>query len=96
MAEQTIYASVMQTCERLFGAAINRHAFRSLAATLLAVTSPEEALHARSLLGHRQMKTTERYYVRANQLSAARKVAQALQEIRDGMSEVEAEPAEVE
>jgi integrase len=83
MAEETIYASVMSRSQRLFGTALNPHAFRSLAATLLAETSPEDALHARPLLGHRQPQTTEQHYVRANQLNAARKVAQALQEIRD-------------
>lgn len=86
MAEATIYGSVMATSRRLFGAALHPHAFRSLAATLLAETSPADALHARPLLGHRQMGTTARYYVRASQLSAARKVAAALQEIRDGRS----------
>jgi integrase len=83
MAEETIYASVMATSRRLFGTALNPHAFRSLAATLLAETSPEDALHARPLLGHRQPQTTEKHYIRASQLSAGRKVAVALQKIRD-------------
>jgi integrase/recombinase XerD len=83
MAEETIYASVMATSARLFGTALNPHAFRSLSATLLAETSPEDALRARPLLGHRQMGTTQKHYIRASQLSAARKVAAAVQEIRD-------------
>ena len=83
MAYETLYDSVRSTSRRLFGTALNPHAFRSLAATLLAETSPEDALHARPLLGHRQPQTTEKHYVRASQLSAARKVAQALQQIRD-------------
>jgi integrase len=97
MAEETIYASVMATSEHLFGTALNPHAFRSLAATLLAETSPEDALHARPLLGHRQPETTEKHYIRASQLQAARKVAQALQEIRDAQPECAgAGPAELE
>lgn len=102
MAEETIYASVRQTSQRLFGAALNPHAFRTVAATLLAETSPEDALHARPLLGHRQAKTTEKHYVRASQLSAAWKVAEVLQEIRDGDVDAdletmtETESAEVE
>lgn len=83
MAEETIYDRVVQTSERLFGTALNPHAFRTLAATLLAETSPEDALRARPLLGHRQFATTEQFYIRANQLSAARRVADALQRIRD-------------
>jgi integrase len=97
MAEETIYASVMATSKRLFGTALNPHAFRSLAATLLAESSPEDALHARLLLGHRQPETTEKYYIRASQLQAARKVAEALQAIRDAQPErldVEFEEAE--
>jgi len=74
MAEETIYASVMATSAQLFGTALNPHSFRSLAATLLAETSPEDALHARPLLGHRQMETTEKHYIRASQLSAAREL----------------------
>ncbi len=87
IAEETIYSSVMAISQRLFGTALNPHAFRSLAATLLAETSPEDALHARPLLGHRQPKTTEKHYVRASQLHAARKVAEVLQQIRDGEPE---------
>jgi integrase len=90
MAEETIYDSVMSTSRWLFGTALNPHAFRSLAATLLAETSPEDALHARPLLGHRQPQTTEQYYIRASQRQSAWKVAEALQEIRD------ADPEEVE
>ena len=84
MAEETIYESVMSTSARLFGTALNPHAFRSLAATLLAETSPEDARHARPLLGHRQAKTTEQHYIRASQLEAGRRVAEAVQKIRDG------------
>ena len=59
------------------------HAFRSIAATFLAEASPEDALYARPLLGHRQSQTTERYYIRASQIDAARTVTAALRQIRD-------------
>ena len=83
MAYETIYSRVMLTTGRLFGTPINPHGFRSLAATWLAENSPEDALQARPLLGHRQMATTEKYYVRASQLGAAQNVSAALQAIRD-------------
>lgn len=83
MAYETIYDRVRLTTQRLFGTALNPHAFRTIAATLLAETSPEDALHARSLLGHRKPTTTEQHYIRASQLEAARKVTAALQAIRD-------------
>jgi integrase len=84
MAMETIYMRVMKRSLELFGVALNPHAFRSIAATFLAESSPEDALYARPLLGHRQPETTERYYIRASQIDAARKVSTALRRIRDG------------
>lgn len=83
MAEETIYMRVIKRTRELFGVAINPHAFRTIAATFLAESSPEDALYARPLLGHRQQQTTERYYIRASQIKAARTVSTALCDIRD-------------
>ena len=83
MAKETIYMRVIKRTRELFGMAINPHAFRSIAATFLAESSPEDALYARPLLGHRQPETTERYYIRASQIDAARIVSTALRQIRD-------------
>ena len=83
MAAQTIYQRVVKRSRELFGMPINPHAFRSIAATFLAEASPEDALYARPLLGHRQQQTTERYYIRASQIDAARTVSTALRAIRD-------------
>ncbi len=83
MAPNTIYQRVVKRSRELFGVAINPHAFRSIAATFLAEASPEDALYARPLLGHRQSQTTERYYIRASQIDAARTVSTALRGIRD-------------
>jgi integrase len=83
MAEITIYNAVIARTRALFGTAVAPHAFRTIAATFLSESSPEDALHARPLLGHRQPETTERYYVRASQLEAARSVSAALRAVRD-------------
>ncbi len=83
MAAETIYMRVIKRTRELFGVAINPHAFRSIAATFLAESSPTDALYARPLLGHRQSQTTERYYIRASQIDAARTVSTALRGIRD-------------
>ncbi len=83
MAEETIYMRVMKRTRELFGVGLNPHAFRTIAATFLAESSPEDALYARPLLGHRQPETTERYYIRASQIAAARTVSAALRGIRD-------------
>jgi len=83
MAKETIYMRVIKRTRELFGVGLNPHAFRSIAATFLAESSPEDALYARPLLGHRQQQTTERYYIRASQIDAARIVSTALRGIRD-------------
>ncbi len=84
MAEITVYNAIMRITKALFGEAINPHAFRTIAATFLADSSPQDALHARPLLGHRQFETTETYYIRALQIEASRKLADAIREVRNG------------
>jgi integrase/recombinase XerD len=84
LAENTIYQNLMHQTRIVFGEAINPHAFRTIAATFFAETSPADALRARPLLGHRDAKTTERHYISANQIEASRKVSKAIEEIRRG------------
>lgn len=82
LAPNTIYQAIMRETQQLLGIAINPHSFRSIAATTLAESSAEDALHARPLLGHRLHGTTEAHYVRARQREASRKVSAVLSEIR--------------
>lgn len=60
------------------GVAIWPHLLRDYAATSLSTESPAAALSAASLLGHRNFSTTEKYYIRANQLEASRKINAAV------------------
>jgi integrase len=83
MARETLYDRVRMRSRDLFGVALSPHAFRGLAATALAESSPEDALYARPLLGHGQPETTERHYIRASQLKAARAISTALRQIRN-------------
>ncbi len=78
LSENTIYQTVMRLTDELFGVRINPHSFRSIAATTLAVSSADDALHARPLLGHRLPETTAKHYIKARQLDASRKVSAAL------------------
>nr|WP_245218966.1 site-specific integrase [Rubellimicrobium aerolatum] len=94
MAYETIYSRVTMATARLFETTLSPHAFRTLAATLLAETSPEDSLHTRPLLGHRQFATTEQFYIRASQLRAAQNVSQALLAIRDGEEALKPEETE--
>ena len=78
MAMQTIHCCIIQTTTALLGVPINPHLLRDCAATMLSSLSPEAALATSALLGHRSFATTERYYIRANQLDAGRKVSAVL------------------
>jgi site-specific recombinase XerD len=82
LSPEAIYGRIRGTSERLLGVAINPHLLRDCAATSLSTVSPAAALSAAALLGHRQFATTERYYIRANQLEAGRTINAMLATIR--------------
>jgi integrase len=84
LTPHSIYLRIMLVSERLLGVAINPHLLRDCAATSLATVSPAAALSAAALLGHRSFATTERYYIRANQLDAGRAINAILADIRSG------------
>jgi integrase len=81
LAENTLYQRIVALTDRLFGAPISPHQFRSIAATFLAETSASDSLRARPLLGHRSGETTAAHYIRASSIEASRNVAAALVEI---------------
>jgi site-specific recombinase XerD len=74
----SVYQRIVFLTEKLFGHPINPHLLRDCAATTLSTRSVDDALSAAPLLGHRSFATTERYYIRANQLEASRSIANAL------------------
>jgi integrase/recombinase XerD len=74
-----VWTAITRITRELFGKEINPHLLRDCAATTLATESLNAAMAARGLLGHRHIKTTEKYYVHAQQLQASRKVNCALQ-----------------
>lgn len=79
---QAIYGRIMIASRRLLGIGINPHLLRDCAATSLATVSPAAARAATALLGHRQFATTERHYIRANQLDANRTLNTVLSAIK--------------
>jgi len=82
LAPQSVYGRIMLVSRRLLGVAINPHLLRDCAATSLASLSPAAALSAAALLGHQSFATTERHYIRANQLEAGRVVNAILADVR--------------
>jgi integrase len=61
-----------------FGRATNPHMFRDAAATSFSIHSPESVLAAADLLGHKGFRHTQKHYIRAGGVEAARLLAQAL------------------
>lgn len=78
----SIYGRIILVTKRLLGVGINPHLLRDCAATSLSTESPAAARSAAALLGHRYFSTTERYYVRANQLDASRTINATLTAIK--------------
>ena len=70
LTQHSVYLRFIYITKRLLGSPINPHLLRDCAATTLSTKSPDDALTAAALLGHRNFGTTERYYIRANQLEA--------------------------
>ena len=87
LAQHSVYMRFTYITSRLFGSPINPHLLRDCAATTLSTKSPDDALTAAALLGHRNFRTTERYYIRANQLEASRQVGMLIDRIRSGAME---------
>jgi site-specific recombinase XerD len=82
LTARSIYGRVILVTDRLLGVKINPHSFRACAATSLAERSSADARLAAPLLGHRYFSTTERHYIRAQQLESSRKVHATLADIR--------------
>ena len=75
---QAVHEAVRGVTKDLFGTGIGPHRFRELCATFLAESSASDALHARPLLGHRRMETTEKHFIHAQQIEAGMAVAVAI------------------
>ena len=81
----SIYDRFVLVTKRLLGVKINPHLLRDCAATSLSTVSPAAARSAAPLLGNRHFSTTERYYIRANQLEAGRKLNATLSSIKESL-----------
>jgi len=75
----TVHQTFTKFTKQLLGKSINPHLLRDCAATTMASISLNAAMAARGLLGHRNFKTTEKYYIHAMQLEASRKINSLLE-----------------
>lgn len=81
LAYHTVHCRIVYVTRKWFGMPINPHLFRDCAATTMSSCSVEDALASAALLGHRNFATTEKHYIRANQLEASRLVASQVSRI---------------
>jgi integrase len=65
-----------------FGATVPAHWFRDAAATSIAIEDPVHVRDAHHVLGHADLKTTERYYNQARSLEASRRHQALLASLR--------------
>ena len=70
MGDDAIYSQIRARTKAEFGKAINPHTFRSIAATMIAESSPAESTAIMVVLGHGSMRTGERYYNQAGMQAA--------------------------
>jgi integrase/recombinase XerD len=82
MSQKGLGFRVAEITKRWFGSPITPHLFRHAAATSMAIDDPHHARLIAGLLGHRTLRTAERYYNKAQALEAARSYDQAIGRLR--------------
>jgi integrase/recombinase XerD len=73
MGAETMYGCIVGHTRAKFGRSINPHLFRDIVATSVAVDDPKHVRITMNLLGHSKLATTERHYIQARSLEAARR-----------------------
>jgi integrase/recombinase XerD len=68
--------------EPRFGHVVTAHLFRDCAATTIAALAPNQVRYAANLLGHHNLRTTERHYIDANSDAALGQHQDAIDELR--------------
>lgn len=82
MNNKMMHLAITRTTERAFGRPINPHLFRDCAATFVALEDPEHIGIAGPLLGHVDLRTTQKHYIQANQMIAGRRLNHSVARLR--------------
>jgi site-specific recombinase XerD len=82
MTPEAIYARVCLHTRAAFGRTINPHLFRDCLATDIAIHDPAHVRVAAHMLGHADLRTTERHYNQARALEAGRRHQRRILELR--------------
>jgi site-specific recombinase XerD len=84
MSRNGIYDRITKLTLKYLGRSVHPHLFRDCAATSLAIEDPAHVRIASSLLGHRRLATTERFYNQARNIEASRIMQNFLLSLRRG------------
>ena len=82
MKEGRISTRICQRTEERFGHPINPHLFRDATATSIAELDPKHVEMIRAILGHASLATSEAHYNHAGSLEAARRLQDAVADLR--------------
>jgi len=85
MTKQAIYDRVAKRTAQAFGAAINPHLFRDIAATTQAIEDPKHIRITAALLGHKTFATTERFYLQGRMLESTGRYQDGLLALRSDL-----------
>lgn len=84
-----MFSQISKVTERAFGKPINPHLFRDCAVTFVALDDPKHIGIAAPILGHTDPRTTEQYYILAQQIAAGRKLQASLQKLRKQLAPIQ-------
>ena len=82
MTQHSIKLMICKRTKEALGVSINPHLFRDCAATTVAIQDPEHIGIAACLLGHANIRTTQRFYNQASALQASSTYQDVLQKAR--------------
>jgi len=82
LSRSAAHSSLTTVTKRELGVSINPHLFRDCVATAIMIEDPEHVRIAAVVLGHTSLATTERYYVQAQAIEAARRYQGFMVELR--------------
>jgi site-specific recombinase XerD len=82
MTAEAIYARVCLHTQTAFGRSINPHLFRDCLATDIAIHDPGHVRIAAHMLGHADLRTTDRHYNQARAIEAGRRHQRGILDLR--------------
>jgi len=82
MTSMVLGHRITKRTEDEFGAAINPHTFRHIAATTIATDDPENITGVAGVLGHATLETSEKHYNKAKMIDAVRRYQVTLRAAR--------------